>query len=163
MSDASQQARARSVASFFPPEAPSFCSRPTPVVPASDDLRGFSGEYPIEARDERTLGNPSSRPTLAPDEVEALALISATRDSLPHEAIMAEMMQMASVGPSVRPLEHEEAEAPAPLVPVNPRRRNAARVLFAVLFGAALTLFGYAFQPRISAALHGGASTPSSR
>ena len=161
MSDASQQARVGSVASFFPPEAPSFCSRPTPVVPASNDLRGFSGEYPVAENGERSLVSPSSRPTLAPDEVEALALISASRDSLPHEEIMAEMMHMASVGPSVRPLEHAEIEALPPLVPSNPRRRNAARVLFAVLFGGALALFGYAFQPRISAALHGGASTPS--
>ena len=59
------------------------------------------------------------------------------------------------------PTAHAEIEALPPLVPSNPRRRNAARVLFAVLFGGALALFGYAFQPRISAALHGGASTPS--
>jgi hypothetical protein len=62
----------------------------------------------------------------------------------------------------VRPLEHAELEAPR-LVPVNPRRRGAARVLFAVLFGGALTLFGYAFQPRIAAALHGWAGSPSAR
>lgn len=162
MSDESQQARAQSVASFFPPEAPSFCSRPTPVVPPSDDLRGFSGESPFEESGERLLASPSSRPTLAPDEVEALALISASRDELPHEAIMAEMVHMASVGPSVRPLEHPVVEPPG-LVPANPKRRAAARVLFAVLFGSALALFGYAFQARVSAALHASAAPPATR
>lgn len=159
MSDESQQARAQPVASFFPPEAPSFCSRPTPVVPANDDLRGFSGEFPAEESGTRSMASPSSRPTFAPGELEAHALISSSRSSLPEDVI-AEMLHRASVGPSVRPLDPPESEAP-PFVPVNPRRRGAARVLFAVLFGGAVALFGYAFQPRVAAALHGWADSPS--
>jgi hypothetical protein len=162
MSDESQQARARPVASFFPPEAPSFCSRLTPVVPASDDLRGFDGEFSADESGTRSMASPSSRPTVAPDELESLALISASRDPLPDDELMAEMMQMASVGPSVRPLDHQVLEAPL-FVPVNPRRRGFARALFAVLFGGALALFGYAFQPRILAALHGATVAPSAR
>lgn len=163
MSDASRQARAEPVASLFPPEeASSFCSRPTPVVPPSEDLRGFSGEYPIETSGERVLASPSSRPTLAPDEAEALALISSSRSSIAPDELMAEMLHYASVGPSVRPLEHAVSEAP-PFVHPNPRRRGAARVLFAVLFGGAIALFGYAFQPRVAATLHGWVGSASAR
>jgi len=159
MSDESQQARAQPVASFFPPEAPSFCSRPTPVVPPNDDLRGFGDEFPADESGTRSMASPSSRPTLAPDEVEALALISSSRASIPED-VLAEMLERASVGPSVRPLESPESEPP-PFIPVNPRRRGAARVLFAVLFGGAVALFGFALQPRIAAALHGWAGSPS--
>ena len=154
MSDDSQQARARiePASSFFPPaEGPSFCSRPTPVVPASEDLRGFGGEhFQQEPSGARAIVTPSSRPTMGPGTLEAYAPISSDRPTLSHDQVMAEMIERATVGTPIPRL-----PLPPELAAVAPRRRGrklVARALFTVLFGGALALLGYAFQPRIVAA-----------
>jgi hypothetical protein len=150
--------------SFFPAEAPSFCSKPTPIVPARDDLRTFdleaaraeaSGLQPIP------VGSPSSRPTYVPDE--------------PMEAILESGPIVSVQGPSV--LEVPSApdwESKPPTIPSAPRtpslefhsppepverssrgsgRTLFARILFVLLFSGVASLLGYAFKPQLTDAL----------
>lgn len=158
MSDDSQQARIRAEAawSFFPPaESPSFNSRPTPVVPASEDLRGLEGEHFVHAPSgERPVVTPSSRPTVGPGELEAYTPISSDRPTLSHDEIFAEMIERATVAtPLPRPPLTPELEL-EPVLPRSRARTFVARALFTLLFGGVLALLGYAFQPRIAAAVN---------
>jgi hypothetical protein len=162
MSDDSQQARARSepVRSFFPPSEPSsFCSRPTPVVPASDDLRDFGFELVAqESSGPHPIATPSSRPTVGPGELEAYTPPASDRPTLSHDEIFTEMLERAMVGAPLAssPLPAEPEPMPS-LAPGLPRQRGRillSRALFTLLFGAVVALLGYAFQPRIAQFVH---------
>jgi hypothetical protein len=157
----------RSDPPFFPDaEGPSFCSRPTPVVPANDDAQQYPTDYPRKASGEFALGTPSSRPTYCPDDPE-LNL----RRALRSDELLAALLEGATVNPeltpstatdpgltsSTEPSELEPAAGPlaAPLPesgPVARPRRLAARAVFVVLFGGMLMLLGYTFSPHIAAA-----------
>jgi hypothetical protein len=152
--------------SFFPTaEAPSFCSKPTPLVPARDDLRTFdleaaraeaSGLQPIP------VVSPSSRPTYVPDE--------------PLEAMLDSGPIVSVETPSCLEVPREpEWESKPPTIPAPPRtpqlhlqsppgageelprargRAIFARALFVLLFGGAASLLGYAFKPQLTDALN---------
>src|SRR6185503_16946274 len=94
MGDESEQLpnRAELAISFFPDaEAPSYCSRPTPVVPPNDDLRGFG-------RDSGPPATPSSRPTAAPGELEPVVTIASDRPTYAPDQVLAEMIERATIG-----------------------------------------------------------------
>lgn len=142
---------------FSTDEAPSFCSRQTPLVPASDDLRVLSmgsvpppsdaGEHPGSAR-------PSSRPTLASDELYR-AIIGG--ESVEDDVLSA-VVERATVAPALPVIEFPSLEAETseltalepPLAPVSRQRRIVARVAFMLLFGGVAALLGYAVEPRLA-------------
>jgi len=135
------------VGSFFPPaEGSSFGSRPTPVIPAPLGLRRFGEESPP----------PSVRVT-AEETVEEEAA------SIPAPPVV-EAAPLSQAPPSSSGMEHKfwdsaPSTAPPSLMPpieAPARRRGArtkvAKVLFAVLFGAVVTLLGYAVKQQLSRA-----------
>lgn len=156
MSDESQQARKRAEAtpSFFPAdEAPSYCSRPTPVVPANDDLRSFGREGVVDAEGSgpRAIGTPSSRPTVGPGELEPVRVIASDRPTVAPDEVLAEIFERATIGtPIPAPgLEPPNVTAPPKMTPRGRRRALASYALFGVLFGGVLGLLGYAMRPRL--------------
>jgi hypothetical protein len=117
--------------SVFPPEPSSFCSRPTPVVPASEELRamGTRSHPPSEGGAPR----PSSRPTA----------------SFGPAANVEQDFWQAGPGPNAQSL------PPA----TRPRPRSRARaifskLLFLTLFGGISTLLGYAVKKKLDARSH---------
>src|SRR5688572_5578416 len=134
-----------SLHSFFPAEAPSFCSKPTPLVPARDDLRTFdleaaraeaSGLQPIPA------GSPSSRPTYVPDEpLEAMfesgPVVSVQGPSSLEAPSAPDWESKPPTIPSPPRTPSVELRSPAELVGHSARGRGRtlfARVLFVLLF-----------------------------
>jgi len=158
MTDESQQARNRGEMSpsFFPAaEAPSFCSRRTPVVPPNDDLRSFGLEaFDSEGSGPRNVPSPSSRPTMGPGELEPVRGIASDRPTYTPDEVLVEMLERATIGTPV-PAPVHEVKLPdvAPPARVTTRRgRGRALVsygLFTVLFGGVLGLLGYAMQPKL--------------
>jgi hypothetical protein len=167
------EARTESPHSVFPAAEPaSFCSRPTPVVPANPELHaGAEAAPPSErpaARPSTPSGSISDRPTFVPDDY-----IEPRRESPPSVTIEEE--------PASQPRESARLldappPSPHPSLPVAPpaaaaravtlaprtRRRRVylARALFCVLFGAVGSLLGYAFRSELTQAgarLHAGA------
>src|SRR6187399_3250978 len=123
MSDESQQARNRGEAtsSFFPPEAPSYCSRPTPVVPASPDLRSFGREsLDMEGSGPRAIPTPSSRPTVGPGELEPVRVIASDRPTVAPDEVLAEIFERATIGTPI-PAEVKAPNVTAPAA-ASPRR-----------------------------------------
>jgi hypothetical protein len=163
-------------------EAASFCSRPTPVVPARDDLKNFESLKP-EPRISYPEVSPSSRPTYVPDEHDYpyFGEEAKTRSGislLPEERITAEPKPPASVLPGVpvaAPATPESGPiiALGPIVPLDslspsaapaiaartparlPWRRWVARGLFVVLFSGVAGLLGYAFKPHVARTARG--------
>lgn len=154
MSDETQQARKRveSPPSFFPAaEAPSFCSRPTPVVPANDDLRSF-GSLDAEGSGPRAIATPSSRPTVGPGELEPVRVIASDRPTVAPDEVLAQIFERATIGtpvpaPAVSP--PDVTVAPTATPRRSRGRALAARALFTVLFGGVLGLLGYAVRPQL--------------
>jgi hypothetical protein len=169
--------------SVFPgAEAASFCSRPTPVVPARDDLKNFDSLKP-EPRISYPEVSPSSRPTYVPDEHDYpyFGEEAKTRSGislLPGDRITVEPKPPASVLPDVPladPLKPESgpiialgpivaldslapstAPAAAARTPARlPWRRWVARGLFVVLFSGVAGLLGYAFKPHVARTARG--------
>jgi hypothetical protein len=110
------------------------------VPPASEP-----GEHLPSAR-------PSSRPTLASDEIYR-AIIG--RESVEDEVLSA-AVERATVAPALPVIDFPSLEAdldePAALEPVSPasrQRRIVARVAFMLLFGGVAGLLGYAVEPRL--------------
>ncbi len=161
--------------SIFPAAEPSsFCSRPTPVVPANLELcahdettRGHASERPA-ARPSVPSGSISDRPTYVPEDY-----IEPRRESPPsltiEEAAESEPFEIAEAPPtSARrippplPVAQPAAEARAATLPPRTRGRRVylARALFFVLFGAVGSLLGYAFRAELAHVVgqaHGGA------
>jgi len=141
---------------FSTEEAPSFCSRQTPVVPASDDLRvlAMGSVPPAPDFEERSASvRPSSRPTLASDELYR-AIVGA--ESVQDEALSA-VVEGATVAPALPVFEFPpigaEPTEPAAIEQVRPAlspRRLLARVAFMLLFGGVAALLGYAVEPRLA-------------
>jgi hypothetical protein len=155
--------------SFFPTaEAPSFCSRRTPVVPARDDLRTFELEHArADASGAQRIPevSESSRPTYVPDE--PMDVIETMADSGPIVTVATPLVLEV---PRVADFESKPPTIPAPPLtpsgsaasprpmeepdPVGlPRRRGRAifaRVLFLMLFGGVASLLGYAFKPQLA-------------
>src|SRR5688572_21562821 len=138
-------------------EPPSFCSRPTPVIPAPEDLRqyrsessrptAFDGIRPVSAR-------PSSRPTLAPNQVEEPPAPSLVAPVIPapeepgarasQEAPSIEIGQAVTLEPEAR-YDSELRSATTP-----PLRRLLARTLFVFLFAGVSGLLGYAYKTQLT-------------
>jgi hypothetical protein len=160
--------------SVFPAAEPaSFCSRPTPVVPANPDLYADEQSADEQRTDERDSVRPaarpsvpsnsiSDRPTFVPDDY-----IEPRRESPPSVtfgeeppsgALLAPASPLETPGLGGRlvppPLPIAAATPPAHAVTVRPRARSPrvlfARVLFVVLFGAVGSLLGYAFRPELA-------------
>ena len=117
--------------SVFPPEPGSFCSRPTPVVPATEELRamGTRSHPPNEGDAPR----PSSRPTA----------------SFGPAAGAEQDFWQAAPGPNAQSL--------APQTRPRPRSRSralVAKLLFLTLFGGIATLLGYAVKKKLDARSH---------
>jgi hypothetical protein len=144
---------------FFPAaEAPSFCSRATPVVPARDDLRTFELERALaEASGTKRIpsaspgASPSSRPTYVPDEVldpmlESGPMVSISTPpclEVPQAVERPSAPATVPAPPRFAPSEPAEASVQA----ARPRGRALfARVLFVLLFGGVASLLGYAFK-----------------
>jgi hypothetical protein len=146
--------------SFFPTkEGPSFCSLPTPVVPAREDLRAFeAGVQTDQSGTLRLLTSPSSRPTFVPDEIAEPIVESGPIASLETPTVL-EVPRVPS--PSLPP--GYAALSPAESAPVEPElalpapspargRAILARLLFVMLFGGVTALLGYAVRPELAAA-----------
>ncbi len=152
---------------FFPSaEAPSFCSRATPVVPARDDLRTFELERALaEASGTLRLpssspgASPSSRPTYVPDElmdpvVESGPIVSiSTPPCLEVPQPFERPSAPATIPAPPRFAVRESDEAPAE-PPRGRGRAVFARVLFVLLFGGVTSLLGYAFKAPLTDAAH---------
>lgn len=162
---------------MFPALEPaSFCSRPTPVVPANPELgddeasddEANAPEAP--ARPSFSSVRPSDRPTFVPDDYVEPRLESppsVTIDGIASlegadEAAAPESQALAGLAAS--------AEGPAlllaPPITTGPNRSDVtappraarprlafARVLFILLFGGVGTLLAYALKPQVAAAL----------
>jgi hypothetical protein len=151
--------------SFFPAEAPSFCSKPTPLVPARDDLRTFDLEA---ARAEASglkpvpVGSPSSRPTYVPDEPLAAMFESEPTVSVqaPSSLEVPSALDSESKPPTIpSPPRTPSLDLRSPPEPVEQSSRGRgrtlfARVLFILLFGGVASLLGYAFKPQLTNALN---------
>ncbi|HEX6274410.1 MAG TPA: hypothetical protein VFZ53_15315 [Polyangiaceae bacterium] len=131
--------------SIFPPEeAGSICTRPTPLVPASDELRTLgTRSHPPEHG--RTTLRPSARPTASFGLASELALLGPV-DPLPDLAPNRELAPVLDV-----------ASFPPPLR-VAPRRSRAraivSKLLFATLFAGVATLFGLALKKKLDTSGH---------
>jgi hypothetical protein len=157
--------------SFFPTaEAPSFCSRRTPLVPARDDLRTFELEH-ARADASGTQRIPevsdSSRPTYVPDEpmdvIEAMAdsgpVVTVATPSVLEVPRVEDFESKPPTIPAPPPTPGSFAALAHPLEEPQPggltRRRGRAlfaRALFVMLFGGVATLLGYAFKPQLAGA-----------
>ena len=163
---------------MFPAAEPtSFCSRPTPVVPANPELCD-KGESAHEHATERPAARPSAppgslsdRPTFVPDDYIEPRRESPPRVTIEEETAPDEPLEPASLVetplfarrlPPPLPVPAPAAAARALTVPPSTRHRRVlfARVLFVVLFGAVASLLSFAFRPELAHAfgrLHGGA------
>jgi hypothetical protein len=173
-----QRAKVDERQSVFPAAEPaSFCSRPTPVVPANPDL---GEDEPSEhesnmpeppARASVSSVRPSDRPTFVPDDyveprlesppsvtIDGITPLDGADEAAPAESPA--HVGLAAAGEHPAPLlvppittaltRSDETTAP----PRASRGRLAfARVLFILLFGSVGTLLGYAFKPQVAAAL----------
>jgi hypothetical protein len=118
--------------SLFPPEeAGSFCARPTPVVPASEELRVLgTRSRPPDSHD--GLLRPSARPTASFGPAADLA----------HEFYES-------------PPQHHASSLAPPIAPRAHRSRGreiAAKLLFVTLFAAVATLLGFAVKKKLDTA-----------
>jgi len=139
--------------SIFPPEeAASFCTRPTPVVPASEELRTLgTRSHPPEHG--RTTLRPSARPTASFGLASELALI-VPADPLPDLAPNRELEPVLEFGPVL-----DVASFPPPLRAAPRRSRVRAivsKLLFATLFAGVATLFGLALKKKLDTSGHAG-------
>jgi hypothetical protein len=156
------------VRSIFPPEAPSFCSRPTPVVPARTDLRTFPDEHAAAVPDDDTSApptTPSSRPTYVPDDPVALATALAAAPtvevSFDEAAPLSFTETELASGIVARPTPPPPKLHVAPRLldePAHPEERRSmrplvSRGLFVLLFGAVVALLGYAFRAQLGSAM----------
>jgi hypothetical protein len=117
--------------SVFPPEPGSFCSKPTPVVPASEELRAMGTRS--HPPNEDGAPRPSSRPTA----------------SFGPAANAEQAFWQAAPAPDARSLPPE----------IRPRSRSRSRavfskLLFLMLFGGIATLLGYAVKKKLDARSH---------
>jgi hypothetical protein len=149
--------------SLFPArEGPSFCSRPTPVVPANPDL--CAADHDAErapGRASMPSVRPSDRPTYVPaDYVEPRLESPPTLtigEPTPIDGALEETAPAATSGvPGAAAPPPLPAAAPAPsLPPIRVRRGRVhfARFLFVVLFGGVGALLSYAFKPQLAGAI----------
>jgi hypothetical protein len=163
MSDESPELRNRAelAVSFFPDaEAPSYCSRPTPVVPPSDDLRSF-GREASDVDGSGLIATPSSRPTAGPGELEPVMAIASDRPTFAPDQVLAEMIERATIGTPIPPPDVTPPTVTPPTATstsmVVPRRGRGrawgAYALFTVLFSGVLALLGYALRPTLGHAV----------
>lgn len=164
---------------MFPAAEPSsFCSRPTPVVPANPELcdndesaHEHATERPA-ARPSAPPGSISDRPTFVPDDYMEPRRESPPCVTIEEETARDEPLAPASLVdpplllprrlPPPLPVAPAAAAARALTVPPSTGHRRVlfARVLFVVLFGAVASLLSFAFRPELAHALgqlHGGA------
>lgn len=145
--------------SLFPPdEAPSYCSRPTPLVPPpSPELRDYGREkFSAHASGTHVIGSDSSRPTIGPGELDPFPYTDSNRPTYVPEDVLEEMLERATVGTPI--------PAPPPLptavtIEAPPRRRASTRQVIArsvglVALSGMLGFAGYAFQPHLAGAAH---------
>jgi hypothetical protein len=166
-----EPARDRISHAFFPPaEAPSFCSRATPLVPARDDLRTFELERAL-AEASGTLrisapgASPSSRPTYVPDEVldpaaESDPLVTV---STPPALEVPGPLERPSAPATIPAPPRVSARAAEPTASEPPRRQGRAlfaRALFVLLFGGVATLLGLAYKAKLVDADGAGVVVP---
>jgi hypothetical protein len=164
MANDSYQAREDERTSGFPAhEGPSFCSRPTPVVPLNPHTLERESARP---RQSTPSVRPSDRPTFVPDDyieprlesppsvtIDGPTPLEGEDAAASAEAATAALPPL-SLSPSVVPV-------PPPLPKAETTRAASrsggrlffARFLFIVLFGAVGTLLAYAFKPRLAGAL----------
>jgi hypothetical protein len=158
------QAREEERQSLFPAhEGPSFCSRPTPVVPLNPHALEHESARP---RQSTPSVRPSDRPTFVPDDYIEPRLESPPTVTVEGPTPLdgedpvaaAAGAPGATTGLSLSP---SAAPIPPPLPTADtapPRARSGARVFFArllfvVLFGAVGTLLACAFKPQFAGAL----------
>lgn len=143
--------------SLFPDtEAPSFCLRPTPLVPPpSDELRDFGREQlSPDTSGTHLLSRPSSRPTVGPGELPPFphSPSRAPADTPDDVLIKTLVCATAAIPTPAPPLLASASEAPT-----RPRRnvrRVVARGILLLLIGGLLGLFGYARAPGLASAVH---------
>jgi hypothetical protein len=163
--------------SQFPPIEPkSFCSRPTPVVPARGDLL----EFRADSLRPGTLGSqpapapsPSSRPTLTPEDLGIASPVSGSFAPEPEASGVVETGSLAPVSslapPAVEvgPIVSLEPGLYAAAEPMQRRTRRwrpiFARLLFVILFGGVAGLLGYAFRAQLADALREAQALAGSR
>ncbi len=167
---------------MFPAEEPaSFCSRPTPVVPANPDLgedeprenepgENESSTPEPPARASVSSVRPSDRPTFVPDDyveprlesppsvtIDGIAPLESGDEAAPADSQAFVGLAAAGEHPGpllLPPLTTALSRLDVTAPPRAPRGRLAfARVLFILLFGSVGTLLGYAFKPQVAAAL----------
>jgi hypothetical protein len=156
MRDDSSARKLSEPTSVFPAaEAPSFCSRQTPVVPPpTDALREWAEEsFPADMSGAYPIPSPSSRPTVGPGELDAFPYIPSDRPTLTAEDVIAEMIERATVGTPIPAAHAAVTLAAAPRPRRATRRTIVARAVFTLGFGGVLALLGYALQPRLAGAL----------
>ena len=147
--------------SEFPPEAPSINTRPTPLVPASQELRilGMRSQPPgLDSREAREMmiTRPDGLAHSEPPDV-----VISVPPSLPADGPRPSSRPTASYGPA-RHAEQEFFEAAAgppnvrSLAPEvgRPRPRSRARaifarVLFLTIFAGVATLLGFAIKKKL--------------
>jgi hypothetical protein len=153
----------------FPAAEPaSFCSRPTPVVPANPELcadepsTGERDSVRPAARPSVPSTSISDRPTFVPDDYIEPRLESPPSvtfgEEPPSDVLLAPAAPIATPELAPRPMPPPLPIAPATpaahAVTLRPRARSPrvlfARVLFVVLFGAVGSLLGYAFRPELA-------------
>jgi hypothetical protein len=147
--------------SLFPAaEAPSFCSRQTPVVPPpTDALREWAQEsFPADLSGAYPIPTPSSRPTVGPGELDAFPYVASDhipsdRPTLTADEVLAEMIERATVGTPIPAAHAAVTLAATPRARRATRRTIVARAVFTLGFGGVLALLGYALQPRLAGAL----------
>jgi hypothetical protein len=170
MANKLHHARVEERDSVFPTrEGPSFCSRPTPVVPANPEL--IANDERPDAGTHLPSTRPSDRPTFVPDDyveprIESPPVVTVgdptpldgSDETFPAE--LATNRTESGVIPVPAPALVAVAEVPT-LKPAEGQsyagsgrgRVYFSRLLFVVLFGAVGTLLGYAFKPQFEGAL----------
>ena len=132
------------VGSLFPPEPGSICSRPTPVVPASEELKALgTRSHPPRISDHAP--RPSSRPTLSfelgPDAGAALDA----------ELAAPQPETLARRESPTRP-DLPMPSLPPPRGPKRSRVRSLlSKLLFVTLFAGVTWLFGLAAKKKLEA------------
>ncbi|HYP97213.1 MAG TPA: hypothetical protein VER96_00980 [Polyangiaceae bacterium] len=142
---------------FSKDEAPSYCSRPTPLrPPPSDELRDFGSErLGTQPSNGGVPSTPSSRPTVVPNELPSLPY---TASAAPPDT--AKVVRESQVEPPIALMPIPRPPSPAVItIEPPPRRRGSARAtiawgLFVFGFGWMLGIAGYVFRPRLGVALH---------
>jgi len=142
---------------FSKDEAPSYCSRPTPLrPPPSDELRDFDSErLATQPSNGGVPATPSSRPTVVPSELPSLPYTASEAPPDTAEVVRADKVD-ASI--ALMPIPCPPLPAAITIEPP-PRRRGNARGaiawgLFVFGFGWMLGIAGYVFRPRLGVALH---------